>query len=131
MHPRFEAYRRGKLGKSIESLATKPERSIEYALLSRLGMPAVIALSWDVEPLLRRLSEADRREAKQFCGAIVGDIMRDHGYEIINPRGSAQAGGVFTLGAVWGPTNTDNKRTMQIASDVTSEYEDTLKALAT
>jgi hypothetical protein len=111
-------------------LAHKPGRFIEFALLSRLDMAAVIALSWDVEPLLRSLSEADRRDAKQFCGAIVGDVMREHGYEIVNPRGSAQVGGVFTYGAVWAPANTQNAHAMQIASDVMNEYEDTLKTLA-
>jgi hypothetical protein len=130
MHSRFEAYRSTRLGKTVERLAHQPERIIEYALLSRLGMPAVIALSWDVAPLLRGLSEADRRDAKQFCGAIVGDVMREHGYEIVNPRGSAQAGGVFTYGAVWGPAGDDDRRTTQIASEVTDEYKSTLRALA-
>jgi hypothetical protein len=130
MHPRFEAYRKDPLGKAIESLANKSQRPIEYVLLSRLNMPAVIALSWDVKPLLRNLSEAERREAKQFCGAVVGDIMRDRGYEIVNPRGSAQAGGVFTLGAVWGLADADTKGTIQVASDVMDEYKATLKELA-
>jgi hypothetical protein len=130
MHHRFEAYRSTSLGKAIERLAHQPERVIEYALLSRLDMPAVIALSWDVAPLLSGLSEADRRDAKQFCGATVGDIMREHGYEIVNPRGSAQAGGVFTYGAVWGPASDDDRRTRQIASEIMDEYKDTVKALA-
>ncbi len=130
MHARFEAYRHTVLGREIEALAQKPERMTEYALLSRLEMPAVIALSWDVAPLLIGLSEGDRREAKQYCGAIVGDIMREHGYEIANPRGSAQAGGVFTLGAVWAPVNESNNETMQIADDLMNEYAGTLKALA-
>ena len=66
MHPRFESYRNTELGKAIEALARKPERLTEYRLLSRLEMPGVIALSWDVEPLLRDLSEGDRRDAKQY-----------------------------------------------------------------
>jgi len=130
MHPRFESYRNSNLGKAIEALAHKSERLTEYRLLSRLAMPAVIVLSWDVGPLLRGLSEGDRRDAKQYCGAVVGDIMRENGYEIINPRGSAQAGGVFTLGAVWGPVNEVHERTMRIANEVMDEYSDTLKALA-
>jgi len=130
MHARFEAYRHTELGRAIETLAQKPERLTEYALLSRLEMPAVIALSWDVAPLLDRLSEGHRRDAKQFCGAIVGDIMREHGYEIANPRGSAQAGGVFTLGAVWAPVMKSHNQTMQVADELMSEYEGTLKVLA-
>jgi hypothetical protein len=130
MHPRFESYRSTKLGKAIELLAHKPERLVEYRLLSRLGMPAVVALSWDVGPLLRGLSERDRRDAKQYCGAIVGDIMRENGYDIINPRGSAQAGGVFTLGAVWGNAGEAHDRAMQIAREGMKKYQQTFRALA-
>ena len=128
MHPRFEAYRHTELGRAIEALAQKQERMTEYALLSRLEMPAVIALSWDVAPLLVGLSEGDRRDAKQYCGAIVGDIMREHGYEIANPRGSAQTGGVFTLGAVWAPAK--HVKAMEVARRGFKKYAETFKALA-
>jgi hypothetical protein len=128
MHARFEAYRHTELGSAIEALAEKSERMTEYALLSRLEMPAVIALSWDVAPLLVELSEGDRRDAKQYCGAIVGDIMREHGYEIANPRGSAQAGGVFTLGAVWAPAK--HVKAMEVARRGFKKYTETFKTLA-
>jgi hypothetical protein len=128
MHPRFKAYRTTDRGRAIEAFARQKDRLVEYALLSRLGMPAVIALSWDMAPLLRNLSASDRRDAKQYCGAIVGEIMREHGYEIINARGSAQAGGVFTLGAVWAPS--DDSRTMKIAEELTNKYRETFEVLA-
>jgi hypothetical protein len=128
MNPRFNAYHATERGRAIEAFARQKDRMVEYALLSRLGMPAVIALSWDVAPLLRNLSDSDRREAKQYCGAIIGDIMREHGYAIINPRGSAQAGGVFTFGAVWAPS--DDSRTTKIAKEVMSKYRETFEALA-
>jgi hypothetical protein len=128
MHARFEAYRTTERGQTIEAYARQKDRLVEYKLLSRLGMPAVIALSWDVAPLLLGLSDSDRRDAKQYCGAIVGKIMREHGCEIINARGSAQAGGVFTLGAVWAPN--DDARTMKIATRVMDEYRETFEALA-
>ncbi len=130
MHPRFESYRTTELGKAIEALARKPERITEYRLLSRIGVPAVVALSWDVKPLIEGLSEGERRDAKQFCGSVVGDIMREHGYEIINARGSAQVGGVFTLGAVWGPTDGSHEHAMQIARAGMKKYNETFKALA-
>ena len=66
MHSRFQSYRTTELGKVIESSARKAERLVEYRLLSRLQMPAVVALSWDVGPLLRDLTDAEQREAKQF-----------------------------------------------------------------
>jgi hypothetical protein len=128
MHARFQAYRATDLGRSIESMARQSDRWVEFVLLSRLEMPAVIALSWVVAPLLRDLSDSERREAKQYCGAIVGEIMREHGYEILNPRGSAKAGGVFSLGAVWAPR--DDVRTVKIAKKVMSDYHETLETLA-
>ena len=130
MHPRFDSYRETELAKAIVSLAYKPERLVEFVLLSRLKMPAIIALSWDVEPLLKKLSNEELRTAKQFCGAVVGDIMRENRYEIINPRGSAKAGGVFTLGAVWGSLETAHEHAMEIARQAMKEYEDTLRTLA-
>ena len=128
LHPRFEAYRTTERGRAIEALARQPHRLVEYAILSRLGMPAVTALSWDMAPILRDIPESDRRDAKQYCGSIVGEIMREHGYEIINPRGSAKAGGVFTLGAVWAPN--DDCHTMKIANEVMDKYSETFEALA-
>jgi hypothetical protein len=128
MHPRFEAYRATERGRAIEALARQKDRFVEYALLSRLGMPAVIALSWDMAPILRDIPESDQRDAKQYCGSVVGEIMREHGYEIINARGSAKVGGVFTLGAVWAPS--DYCHTMKIANEVMNKYSETLKSLA-
>ena len=128
MHARFQAYRATDRGRAIESMVRGDDRWIEFRLLSKLEMPAVIALSWDVAPLLRDLSESEKREAKQYCGAIVGEIMREHGYEILNSRGSAQAGGVFTLGAVWAPG--DDARTMEIAKRVMRDYRETFETLA-
>ena len=130
MHPRFEGYRKTSLGVAIETLAAKPERLTEYLLLSRMGMPAVIALSWDVAPLVAELSEGDRRDAKQFCGAVVGDTMRANGFEIVNPRGSAQAGGVFTFGAVWGAPGEAHERAMRIAREGMEKYKEVFAALA-
>jgi hypothetical protein len=130
LHPRFKAYRSSDLGKAIEALANKSERMVEYRLLTRMGMPAVVALSWDVKPLLESLSEGQRRDAKQYCGAVVGDIMRENGYAMINPRGSAQAGGVFTLGAVWGSHAEAHEHAMQIARAGMKKYRETLRTLA-
>ena len=50
--------------------------------------------------------------------------------EIINPRGSAQVGGVFTLGAVWAPTADIHERGMQIARAGMKKYHEAFKILA-
>ena len=56
--------------------------------------------------------------------------MRENGYEIVNPRGSAQAGGVFTLGAVWGTADERHEEAMRIARAEMKKYAETMKALA-
>jgi hypothetical protein len=135
MHPRFEAYRKTELGQQIESIARREQHFYGYELLSWQKMPAVIAVARQIAPLLEGLTAAQRDEAKQFCGAAVGEVMREHGYEIVNPRGSARASGVFTLGAVWAHAATyaapaEFAKTMHIAEELMGEYPDTLTALA-
>ncbi len=133
MHPRFEAYRSQPIAKEIEAIARKPEHIYGYTLLSKLGVPAVVAISWDVAPLLRNLPSTAKDEAKQFCGALVGDIMRERGYDIVNPRGSARAGGVFTVGAVWGEkpkTDADFEEGLRIAERAMDTYRNALAELA-
>lgn len=133
MNPRFEAYRATERGRLIEAIARKPEHAYGYELLSRLGIPAVVAISWDVAPILAGLPEPERRKAKQYCGAVVGDIMRERGYEIINPRGSARGSGVFTHGAVWGKADTSDdvfQKGMDIAEQAMKTYRNALAELA-
>jgi hypothetical protein len=98
-------------------------------------MPSVIAVAWDIAPLLVGLTSAQRNEAKQFCGSAVGEVMRENGHQIINPRGSARASGVFTLGAVWGREASrtaakEFEKTMETAEEVMEQYRDTLAVLA-
>lgn len=132
MHPRFEAYRTKPRGRIIEGIVRKPENLYGFKLLSKLGMPAVVAVSWEIAPILDDLAPKERDEAKQFCGAMVGEVMREHDYEIINSRGSARAGGVFTLGAVWGEKPKDEalQEGLEIAERAMGTYRNALAELA-
>ncbi|MDN0085773.1 hypothetical protein QU487_24135 [Crenobacter sp. SG2305] len=88
------------LGAQLEKLIDSPERYLEYAALSRAGVPAVAAI---VHDLCSRFPEvADDDTARQFCGAMVGEVMRRHSHDVLRPRGRVP-GGYFTYGVVWTP----------------------------
>lgn len=100
MHSRFDQFRATPLGRQLEALLDSPQRYVEYAALSRAGVPAVAAVIHDLES---RFPEVDGDAgARQFCGAMVADVMRRHHHEILRPRGRVP-GGYFTYGAVWTP----------------------------
>lgn len=100
MHSRFASFRGAELGQRLEVMIDTPERYVEYAALSRVSVPAVAAL---VDDLREGFPEVDDNDtAKQFCGAMVAEVMRRHGHEILRLRGRVP-GGYFTYGAVWTP----------------------------
>lgn len=100
MHSRFNELRKTDLGKELESLLSSSKKYVEYAALSRAGLPAIAAAVHELEGLFP-IVKSDQA-ARQFCGAVVGEVMRDAGHEILRPRGRV-AGNLFTYGAVWTP----------------------------
>lgn len=100
MHNRFDQFRRSALGQQLEQLIDTPQRYLEYAALSRAGLPAVTAIVHDLQHKFAEVA-ADQ-SARQFCGAMVGDVMRRHGHQLLRPRGRVP-GGYFSYGAVWSP----------------------------
>ena len=100
MHNRFDQFRLTALGQQLEQLIDTPPRYIEYAALSRADIPAISAI---VDELQNKYPElANDQTARQFCGAMVGDVMRRHGHVLLRPRGRVP-GGYFSYGAVWSP----------------------------
>lgn len=101
MHSRFDTFREQPLGRQLEALIDTPQRYVEYAALSRAEVPAVAAIVHEVRQLFPEV-EADA-SARQFCGAMVAEVMRRHYHEVLRPRGRVP-GGYFTYGVVWTPT---------------------------
>ena len=133
MNTSFETYRETPYGRELEAIVRQPEHVYGYELLSRLGIPAVVAISWEVEPIIADLPDEERDRAKQFCGALVGEVMRERGYEIVNPQGSACLGGTFVSGAVWAKTDSPDEtfeRGMKIAERAMKTYRRALTELA-
>ena len=100
MHSRFDRFRATPLGQQLEALIDEPGRYLEYAALSRVGVAAVAAISDDIETVFPEVA-ADTT-ARQFCGALVADLMRRHGHDVVQARGRV-AGPVFSYGAVFSP----------------------------
>jgi len=100
MHSRFNTFRQTPLGAQLEQLIDSPERYLEYAALSRAEVPAVAAIVHDLRSRFPEVADDDT--ARQFCGAVVGEVMRRHQHDVLRPRGRVP-GGYFTYGVVWTP----------------------------
>ncbi|MFL4557064.1 hypothetical protein ACH19I_10780 [Yersinia kristensenii] len=100
MHSRFDQFRATPLGQQLEILIMDDRRYNEYAALSRAGVPAVAAIVHDLQT---HFPEAvNDQVARQFCGAAVAEVMRQHYHEVLRPRGRVP-GGVLTYGVIWMP----------------------------
>lgn len=100
MHSRFDLFRATALGQQLEILIMDNRRYCEYAALSRAGVPAVAAIVHDLQS---HFPEAIADQvARQFCGAAVAEVMREHYHEVLRPRGRVP-GGVLTYGVIWTP----------------------------
>lgn len=100
MHSRFDRFRGTPIGTQLEALIDSPTRYIEFAALSRAGVAAIAAIADEVAQKFPEI-EADTT-ARQFCGAMVADVMRRHGHELVQARGRI-GGPLFTYGAVFSP----------------------------
>lgn len=77
MHSRFDRFRITALGAQLEALIAQPERYVEFAALSRVGVAAIGAIQHEIAHKFPEI-ETDTT-ARQFCGAMVAEIMRRHG----------------------------------------------------
>ena len=89
------------VGRRLTEAIERPERHIEYRLLSRLNMAALYAVIDDVKPIIDGLEDKNKRdEACRFCGWLVGQQMRSMGYSLAENRRRVR-GGPFRSGSVW------------------------------
>ncbi|WGS51711.1 DinB family protein [Paraburkholderia sp. D15] len=100
MHSRFDRFRTTSLGQQLEALIDSPHRYIEFAALSRVGVAAIAALA---DELAHKFPELEQdTTARQFCGAMVAEVMRSHSHEVVQARGRV-GGTLFSYGAVFSP----------------------------
>ncbi|MGU7773423.1 DinB family protein [Burkholderia sp. MR1-5-21] len=98
MHSRFDRFRTTPLGAQLEALIEQPERYIEFAALSRVGVAAIGAIQDEIAQKFPEIA-ADTT-ARQFCGAMVADVMRRRGHDVVQARGRI-GGALFSYGAVF------------------------------
>lgn len=98
MHSRFDRFRTTALASQLETLIDAPMRYTEYAVLSRVGVAAVAAVA---DEIALKFPEVEQdATARQFCGAMVAEVMRRHGHEVVQARGRV-SGALFSYGAVF------------------------------
>ncbi|MBN3857473.1 DinB family protein [Paraburkholderia sp. Ac-20340] len=98
MHSRFDRFRTTALASQLEALIDAPQRYVEYAVLSRVGVAAVSAVT---DEIALKFPEVEQdATARQFCGAMVAEVMRRHGHEVVQARGRV-SGAIFSYGAVF------------------------------
>ncbi|WP_321870827.1 DinB family protein [Burkholderia ubonensis] len=100
MHSRFDRFRTTPLGAQLEALIEQPDRYVEFAALSRVGVAAIGAIQDEIAQKFPETSTDTT--ARQFCGAMVADVMRRHGHDVVQARGRL-GGALFSYGAVFSP----------------------------
>ncbi|WP_322087261.1 DinB family protein [Burkholderia sp. BCC1999] len=98
MHSRFDRFRTTALGAQLEALIEQPERYLEFAALSRVGVAAIGAIQDEIAGKFPEI-ETDTT-ARQFCGAMVAEVMRRHSHEVVQARGRL-GGTLFSYGTVF------------------------------
>jgi hypothetical protein len=100
LHSRFDQFRKTPLGMQLEAVLADPLRYVEFAALARAKVASIVAISHELGGKFPEL--ARDTTARQFCGAMVAEVMRSHGHEVVQARGRAD-GRLFTYGAVFSP----------------------------
>ena len=126
--------------KPIEKILTRPEMIPQYELLSRMEIPAVQAVVWDIEPVLESFDEATRNHAIQSSGALIGDILTKRGFRIARgrrgekKRGRVRKARFVKSGTIWErPMEAESghrERFNAIVEDIMVRYRSTLEELA-
>ncbi|HEY4039150.1 MAG TPA: DinB family protein, partial [Burkholderiaceae bacterium] len=87
MHSRFDQFRKTRLGIQLETVLADPLRYVEFAALARAKVPSIVAISHELGEKFPELT--DDTTARQFCGAMVAEVMRSRGHEVVQARGRA------------------------------------------
>jgi hypothetical protein len=123
--------------KPLKEALTSRELVPQYELLSRIGMPAVQAAIWTIEPAVEALDEKTRNFAIQSSGALIGDVLTQRGFRIArDARGAKRRGQVrksrfIRTGTIFEPAGAvDDERVLEIMDKLMVKYRTTLEALA-
>jgi hypothetical protein len=143
MNHSYRDFETSEIGQRLAAIIRRSDMLPAYRVLSRLRMPAIQAVAWDVKPVLAQIEDKKLHDfAKQYCGALVGDVMRENGFEIARDgkgreeRGAVPGAGVFTKAAIWAPVrgwgdeDPVYAKGMAAAERAIQKYRNTLTELA-
>jgi hypothetical protein len=126
--------------KPLKKALTGGELVPQYELLSRIGLPAVQAAVWTIEPAVEGLDEKTRNFAIQSSGALIGDVLTQRGFRIArDARGAKRRGQVrksrfIRTGTIFeepeGAITVEDQRVREIMDKLMVRYRTTLEALA-
>ena len=128
-------------GQKIAAVIRDRDLLRAYEEFSHAEMPPVQAIVREIEPLLAEMDAKTRRYAIQSCGALVGEILTQHGYRIMRgPRGENRRGRIrhsrfIKTGTLFERIekphqDPHHEEAMRIARDVMVQYRATFEALA-
>lgn len=125
----------------LRDALTSDEMIPKYELLSRIGLPAVQAAVWTIEPALEGLDEKTRNFAIQSSGALIGDVLTQRGYRVARDargakrRGQVRRSNFIRTGTIFEQPDDryatpEDQRVQEIMDDLMVKYRSTLEALA-
>jgi hypothetical protein len=134
-----EFFERGRWTPLREALTSEKLVS-QYELLSKIGVPAVQAAVWTIEPALEGLDEKARKLAIQSSGALIGEVLTQRGFRVArDARGARRRGQVrrsrfIRTGTIFeepeGAAAAEDQRVDEIMDALMVRYRTTLEALA-
>ncbi len=140
MNPSHAAFFERPEAEPLKRVLTRPEMVPQYELLSRLEMPAMQAVVWEIEPLIEQFDAATRNHAIQSSGALIGDLLTARGFRIARDRrGEKKRGRVrkarfVKSGTIWElPSEAGSEHREKVAAimeDIMVRYRSTLTELA-
>ena len=93
MRPNHASFFERPEGRPFREIIAKPEMLPQYELLSRIELPPVQAVVWQLDPLLASLDESARSFAVQSSGALIGQVLAERGFRVArDDKGKARRG---------------------------------------
>lgn len=126
--------------RSLKDTLTRPEMLPQYELLSKLEIPAIQAVIWDIEPIIETFDAGTRNHAIQSSGALIGELLTARGFRIARDangekrRGRVRKARFVKSGTIWElpaqPGGEHRDKVAAIMEDIMVRYRTTLTELA-
>lgn len=127
-------------GRRFREIIEKPEMIPQYELLSRIELPPVQAVVWELDPLLDALDATSRNFAAQSTGALIGQRLAERGFRVARDskgrprRGRIRKSRFIRTGTIFEEAPRERhakpEDVRRILDDLMVKYRSTLEALS-